>query len=67
MEMVIGFDFEADARNFALLESLYECRHFFLLYRNTGGKIFVLLNSKPGGEHSMLHVFHDYQTKGANI
>ena len=23
MEMVIGFDFEADARNFALLQSLY--------------------------------------------
>ena len=44
--MVIGFDFEADARNFALLQSLYmNVDIFFLSYRNTGGMMCVLLNS----------------------
>ena len=48
--MVIGFDFEADARNFALLQSLYmNVDIFFLSYRNTGGMMCVLLNSQPGG------------------
>ena len=48
--MVIRFDFEADARNFALLQSLYmKMDIFFLSYRNTGGMMCVLLNSQPGG------------------
>ena len=49
--MVVGFDFEADTRNFALLQSLYinVDIFFFLSYRNTGGMICVLLNSQPGG------------------
>ena len=29
--------------------------------------ISVLLNSQPGGEHSMLHVFDDNEKQGANI
>ena len=41
MEMVIRFDFEAETKNFALLQSL----HFKV------NIVPVLLNSQPGGEH----------------
>ena len=67
MKTVIEFDLEADTRNFALMHSLYTSVDIFSVLQKYRRNVCVLLNSQPGGEHSMLHVLHDNQTKGANF
>ena len=68
--MVFGFDFEADARNFTLLQSLYMNVDILSVLQRYRRKDLYATKSQARcsrGEHFMLHVFHDNQTKGANV
>ena len=66
--MVIGFDFEADTRNFALLQSLYmNVDNFFSVLQKYMRNDVCATKFPARRQHSMPHVFHDNQTKGANI
>ena len=66
--MVTGFEFEADARNFALLQSLYmNVDIFFSVLQKYRRNDLCATKFPARRQHSMLHVFHDNQTKRANI
>ena len=66
--MVIGFDFEADARNFALMQNLcVNVDIFFSVLQKYRRNDLCATKFPVRRQHSMLHVFHDNQTKGANI